>query len=131
MDDNQVVKNAVFGIMDGQNRRGRLTRESMDNTKLHSALAINSVLYPVSHMSLFLAPLYVCLKSKNSCRNTRPLFRIISAQFVVLLPSSFFLHLRSFRRVRPAHTHDIAKTVGSAVHGGCSHWFLHGTSANI
>ena len=30
MDDNRLAKNVVFGIMDGQNRRGRPGRECMD-----------------------------------------------------------------------------------------------------
>ena len=33
MDDNRLVKNVVFGIMDGQNRRGRLSREWIDDIK--------------------------------------------------------------------------------------------------
>ena len=33
MDDNWLVKNVVFGIMDGQNRRGRPSRERMDDIK--------------------------------------------------------------------------------------------------
>jgi len=33
MDDNRLVKNVVFGIIDGLNRRGRPRRESMDNIK--------------------------------------------------------------------------------------------------
>ena len=33
MDDNRLVKNVVFGVMDGQNRRGRPIREWMDDIK--------------------------------------------------------------------------------------------------
>ena len=31
MDDNRLVKNVLFGIMDGQNMRGRPSREWMDD----------------------------------------------------------------------------------------------------
>jgi len=31
MDDNRLVKNVVFGIVEGQNRRGRLSRELMND----------------------------------------------------------------------------------------------------
>jgi len=33
MDDNRLVKNVVFGIIDGLNRRGRPRREWMDDIK--------------------------------------------------------------------------------------------------
>jgi len=33
MDDNQLVKNEMFGIIDGLNRRGRPSREWMDYIK--------------------------------------------------------------------------------------------------
>ena len=33
MGDNRSVKNVVFGIMDGQNRRGRSSREWVDDIK--------------------------------------------------------------------------------------------------
>ena len=33
MDDNRLVKNVVFGIMDGQNMRGRSSRKWMDDIK--------------------------------------------------------------------------------------------------
>ena len=33
MDDNRLVKDVLFGLIDGQNRRGRLSREWMDDIK--------------------------------------------------------------------------------------------------
>ena len=43
MDDNQLVKNVVFGIMDGPNRRGRPSREWMDNIKEWCRADVNTL----------------------------------------------------------------------------------------
>ena len=84
---------------------------------ISSALAINSIFYPLSHMSMLLVPRYIFRKKvKNSWSNPRPAAHFSGSCYNTVCSASFY-HLRSFPHVRPALSQDISKTLGSTVIG--------------
>ena len=103
-------------------------------TRFSSALAIHLVLYPLSHMSMLLAPQYICQKKVKKFGATLDQ-QLTFHDHINTVCSASIYHLRSFRHGRPALTQDMAKTLGSAVIGAkldYANFILQGTSsANI
>ena len=95
----------------------KLTRFSLAPTK-NSVLwhPQKTLVYLHCHMSMLLAPQYICQKSKKilgAALNQQLSFQ----DHVNTVYNASFYHLRSFRHLWPALSWDIAKTLGNAVIG--------------